>query len=232
MVEAGKHFWKLSYPKHCSEQGQLQKVAQGFLQSTAPTLETSKLSWNTCSCSWLPHSKRCLLVFKLNFHYFSFCAIAPCPVTCHHWAESCSVFLISHNWVFVHVDNMWQMSLHLSRINNSRSLSLFSSVRALNHLWGTPSSSSASFFFWRSQNKMQHSRNSSLELLVAFCLMQPRVPLVFCPARAHCWSMVSLCCLCKAAFQQLDLSFCWCQGLFLHKHRTQLLPSLNYKRFF
>lgn len=131
-------------PKPCLEQGQLQQVSQGFVQSVSPTLETSKISWKICSRSWLPYSKRCFLVFKLNFHYFSFrpsLLVQSLSPLSRVW-----LFLIPHSWVFVHMDTIL-LSLHLCGISNPRFLSLFSHVKALYHLCWTHSSSSIFFLF-------------------------------------------------------------------------------------
>lgn len=156
-------------------------------------------------------------MFKLNFHYFSFCPLllVQSLVTTEQGPA------LSHS--------PW-LGICTTEMNNPRFLSLFSYVRALNHLCWVPSSSSISFFFWGSQSKTRDSRNTSLVPLAALCLMQPRVPLIFSSARAHYWPVVSLCCLCKIAFQ-VDLSLCWCQRLFLPKHRIQNPLLLNSKRF-
>ena len=101
------------------------------------------------------------------------------------------------------------LNLLFSRLNSPRSLSLslrnrcsstFIMLMALCwRLYGI----SLSFLYWGGQKYPQHSRCgltsaeqrgriTSLDLMATLPLMQPRIPLAFLVARAHCWLTLNL----------------------------------------
>ena len=111
-----------------------------------------------------------------------------------------------------------RLCLHLQTLIRSPTDLLFQdeqSQLSASHSKGTPGPSASlwppvelcimlsSLLYWGAQNWPQNSRCSltspeqcrkitSLDLLVIFCLMQPRIPLDFLVARAHCWLRFNL----------------------------------------
>ena len=68
---------------------------------------------------------------QIEFLVFGFLPIASCPVTGLHWEETGSMFFTPSHQIYVNIDENC-LSLFRSRLNNPRSLSLFSCERCYN----------------------------------------------------------------------------------------------------
>ena len=87
---------------------------------------------------------------------------------------------------------------------------------------------------WHHQCQVER-KDHDLSLLAKLLLMQPRTPLVFLVARAHCWLMINLVpTRASRAFPAKLLSSraarrtCWCLALSLPRCGTLRFPLLNF----
>lgn len=88
--------------------GQVLKISQGW------SLHSRNLCGQPVPVFENPLGRKCVLVFKWSFLYFSLCPLLLVLLLGHRWGQSGSVFFTSLSEVFVHIDKI-HLSLLFSR---------------------------------------------------------------------------------------------------------------------
>jgi len=127
MTEARRHLWGPSSPSPCSEQTQLQQVAQGHVLLGFEYFcgwRLAQLLWATCSLPFdHPHSKKGRYCVYLEFFVFKFVLIASRFVIGHHRGEPDSIFTALIRYLYKLMKSP-ALSLPFSRLSSPSFLSL------------------------------------------------------------------------------------------------------------